>query len=297
MKAVAAILTMCLMCVLLGMGCSKEEPPPPPPKKIQKIKIPKPPERLEPEQGKAPIPAEHEMAQARQPERVKAPLVEKIQIKMPESVTEEKALPAQHVGEVKVKVPIEKEKPAEKPVPMPEIPAQEKEAATDEMKGYYIVKKGESLYDVAEREDVYMDPLKWPILYRLNMDTLGDLQTEEDVVEKGLSEGLRLKITPQDEVKENLNKRSGNRWAINVLSTTSNENIIPLTVTLIKNGYSAYLTQATIKGKVWTRLRVGFFNNKTEVDAEKEKIRSILHLSDLWSVRLGPMEFAEFAGY
>jgi hypothetical protein len=291
MKSVAAILTICLICVLLGMGCSKEESPPPPPKKIQKIKIARPPERSEPEGGKAPIPAEQEMAQARQPVKVKAPLVEKIQIKMPESVAEERAIPAKNVGEVKV--PIEREKP----VHMTEIAAQDKKTATDGMVVYYIVKRGESLYDVAEREDVYMDPLKWPILYKLNMETLGDLQTEEDVVEKGLSEGLRLKITLQDEVKEKLKKRSGDRWAINVLSTTSNENVIPLTIKLIKNGYSAYLTQATIKGKVWTRLRVGFFNNKAEADAEKEKIKSILHLSDLWSVRLGPMEFDKFAGY
>jgi hypothetical protein len=261
MKVVTTIIFISLVLFLVCEGCSKEEPPPPPPKKIQKIKIAKAPERPEHEEGIAPIPGEREMAQARQPEKATAPLVEEKQVKMPEIV------------------------------------AQEKEAAGVEMKGYYIVKKGESLYDVAEREDVYMDPMKWPLLLRVNMDALGHLQTQGDVTDKELPEGLRLKITPQDEVKENLKKRSGDRWVINVLSTTTNRKIIPLTIKLVKNGYSAYLTHATIRGKDWIRLRVGFFNNKAEADAEKEKIRSILHLGDLWSVKLGPKEFEEFAGY
>jgi hypothetical protein len=297
MKTAAATLTICLIGVLLGMGCSKEESPPPPPKKIQKIKIARPPVRPEPEQEKAPIPAEQEIVQSRQPEKVKAPLVEKIQIKMPESVVEEKSLPAKQVGKVKGKVSIERQKPLEKPVHMPEIPPQDNEVPVDQMKGFYIVKKGESLSDVAEREDVYGDPLKWPLLFRVNMDAFGHLHTQGDMTDKELPEGLRLKIITQDEVRENLKKRSGHRWAINVLSTTSNGKVMPITIKLVKNGYSAYLTRATIRGKDWTRLRVGFFNNKAEADAEKETIRSILHLGDLWSVKLGPKEFAEFAGY
>ncbi len=341
MKTVAAILTIFLMLFLGAMGCSKEEPSPPPPKKPQKIKIVKPAKRQEPEEQKAPIPAEQEKGEIsakeaeegkvaavgeipkKEAEELKPALAERIPKTETEEVkpagVEEKVAPGQEKAPEKegavakeaegVKTALIKEipkkqaeevKPAgveEKVAQGPETTTEEKETAEEEIGRYYIVKKGESLYDLTSRGDVYGNKLKWPILYRLNIDALGRLKTEGDVVERALPKGLKLRIVGPDDVKENLEKRPDRRWVVNVISTTTNEKIVPITITLIKNGYSAYLTQATIKGKVWTRLRVGFFASKAEADAQRKRIRDLLHIGDPWSVKLGPMEFAEFAGY
>jgi cell division protein FtsN len=309
MKKGAATLTICLILLLAAMGCSKEEPPAPPPKRPQKIKIVKPPKLQEPEKEKAPIPdrQEKEETTAQEAEGGAITVVEELPKRESEEGTQAAVVkksvqvPKEVVEEAKAitKEAIE-ERPAEvetKQVQVPEEAVEEEETEAEQLGGYYIVKKGESLCDVASREDVYGNRLKWPILYRCNMDTLGDLKTEGDVVERALPEGLKLRIIGPDEVEKNLKKRPNNRWVINVLSTTTNERLVPISITLIKSGHSAYLIRARIKGKVWTRLRVGFFTSKAEADAQRKKIRDLLGIDDPWSVKLGPMEFAEFAGY
>ena len=272
MRNVAAILTICLMFFLGTVACSKEEPPPPPPKKPQKIKIVRPVEVQKPEKQKAPIPADQEKG------GIAAEAAEEGKVVIA------KQIPERETGE-------------EKPAQMQERATEGEQTADEETERYYIVKKGESLYDVASREDVYANKLKWPILYRYNSDTLRSLKTEWDVVERALPEGLKLSIIGPDDVEKNLEKRQKMRWVVNVISISKNKEIVPITIALIKDGYLAYLTQATIKGKVWTRLRVGFFSGRAEADAEKEKIKDLLHLDDPWSIELGKEEFEEFAGY
>jgi len=322
MKKFAAILTIGLMFFLGTVACSKEEPPP---QKPQKIKIVKPVEVQEPEKQEAPVPGEQDkgeipteeaeegkVAVAKQiPEmetgEAKPAGIEEKPVKEPEKVSKEEGAAEKEAEEVKpalVEEIAKKQAKELKPGGVEERTSQMQERATGKVETteketgrYYIVKKSESLYDVASREEVYGNRLKWPILYRYNIDTLGGLMTEGDVVEKALPEGLKLRIIGTDEVEENLERRSNARWIVNVLSATTNENVVPIAITLIKNGHTVYLTQATIKGKVWTRLRVGFFASRKEADAEKEKIKDLLNLGDPWSVKLGPIEFAEFAGY
>ena len=318
MKTVAAILAIGVMLLLGTMGCSKEEPPPPPPKEPPKIKIVKPVKVQEPEKQKAPIPGEQEKEETpvKEAEEGKVAVVGEIPKKETgeekpaleqEKMAEEEGVVEKEAKEVKtalVKEIPERQAEELKPAGVGEKPAQSQERATEEeetgdkeIERYYTVKKGESLYDVASREDVYGNKLKWPVLYRCNIDTLGGLKTEGDVVERALPEGSKLMIIGPDDVEENLEKRPNKRWVVNVLSTTTNEKVVPITITLIKNGHTAYLSRTTIKGKMWTRLRVGFFTSKAEADAQRERIKDLLHLGDPWSVKLGPMEFAEFAGY
>jgi cell division protein FtsN len=325
MRNVAAILTICLMFFLGTVACSKEEPPPPPAKKPQKIKIVKPVEVQEPEKQKAAIPGDQEkggiaaeaaeegkVAAAEQiPERetgeVKSAGVEGKPVTGQEKASKEEGAAEKEAEGVKpvLAEEIAKKQAKElKPDGVEERISQTQESAAGKMETtekktviYYIVKKGESLYDVASREDVYANKLKWPILYRYNSETLSGLKTDEDVVVRALPEGLKLRVIGHDDVEENLDKRQKMRWVVNVISISKNKEIVPITIALIKDGYLAYLTQATIKGKVWTRLRVGFFSGRAEADAEKEKIKDLLHLDDPWSIELGKEEFEEFAGY
>ena len=259
MKFSAIIISICLTLYLWFGGCSREEPPPPP---VKKHKIAMPIKRPVQEMDETSLHSKQENAkeEAEEATKVKTAAVE------------------------------------EKAIKPPETEIMEKETVVEEVTGYYIVKKGDSLSNIAGRGDVYGDPLKWPILYRLNMDKLATLEAGEDFLESELPEGVMLKIITPDEAKENLERRLHNVWVVNVLSATTNEKIIHVAIRLIKNGYPVYITRATVKGKDWMRLRVGFFKNKTEADTEGKRIMSLLNLSNSWVTKIGK-ELEEFGGY
>ena len=259
MKVPAAAVAICLVTFLWCGSCSREDPPP-----VQRVKEVK---------------------------RIKMPATEEAKT---EATDEEK------ISKTEVKEPEEVKKAAveEKALTMPQTDAEEKETKPEEVTGYYAVKKGDSLSAIAAREDVYGDPLKWPILYRLNKDELGKLITLEEILpDTELPEGVRLRFVSSDEVRENLERRLHNVWAVNVLSATTDGKIIPLAIKLINNGYPAYVTHTKVKGKDWMRLRVGFFGNRTEADTEGKKIMAMLKLTDSWVTKVGEEERKEFGGY
>ncbi len=214
MRVSATIISICLTLFLWCAGCSREEPPPPPMKKY-----------------KAAMP-------------IKRPAPEKVQTALPrkEEKAKEEAKEAAEVKTAAVK---------EETIKPPGIETIEKERAVEEVTGYYIVKKGDSLSSISGRDDVYGDPLKWPILYRLNMDKIAELQLVDDFLDRELPEGVRLKITTPDEAKENLKRRLHNVWVVNVLSATTIGEIISSTIRLIRSGYPVYITSAKVKGKDW----------------------------------------------
>jgi len=260
MRVSATTVSICLTLLLSCLGCSKEEPPPP---QVKNYKVVMP---------------------------IKRPAPEKVQTALPrkEEKAKEEAKEAAEVKTAAVK---------EETIKPPETETMEKERAAEEVTGYYIVKKGDSLSSISGRDDVYGDPLKWPILYRLNMDRLAKLQLVEDFLDRELPEGLRLKIITPDEARENVKGRLNKVWVVNVLSATARVDIIPSTIRLIRNGYPVYITSAKVKGKDWMRLRVGFFKNRTEADTEGKKIMAMLNIVDSWVTRAGKNELEKFGGY
>jgi hypothetical protein len=194
--------------------------------------------------------------------------------------------PAAEKESVEIAATIEEEKP-EKVI----------ENAKVEENGYYVTKRGDSLSGIARRKDVYGDDLKWPIIYSLNMEKLNDIEKDEDFPDRKLPEGIELKILTPDEVKENLEKRPKNYWVINLISSPEEERVIPHAVKLIRNGYPAYITSVDIEGKEWMRLRVGFFEQRKDAEAEGKKIMDILNFSDIWTTKVGDIERGEFGGY
>ncbi len=265
MQCQALIICMCLTLFLPFGGCSQDEEPLPPlrgNKVVKPIKRPAPPP---PEKAKtSPTPS----VGLRRPE--------------PEEKKTEKAKTAPVSTKVSEKVDI---RAGEKKIPSKTEP------------GYYVVKKGDSLESIAGRPDVYGDPLKWPILCRFNMDKLGKMQAGEDFVDRNLPEGTRLKIVTPAEKKENLKTRANNVWVVNVLSTPNKKEIIPATVKLVEKGYTAYITRTEVKGKDYMRLRVGFFGNKAQADAEGKNIKALLNLGEPWKTKAGEEEFKDFGGY
>lgn len=167
----------------------------------------------------------------------------------------------------------------------------------EETKGFYEAKNGDTLATVAGKREVFGDCLKWPILYRLNAQALASLPSADKLPDLPLADGIRLRIVSHEEVTKNLEKRSGNHWVVNVLSVTTDAELIPAVINLIKNDYLVYVASARVNEKNWMRVRVGFFRTKEQAESEGKRIMELLSLHDSWVTRLPKAEFAEYAGY
>jgi len=198
------------------------------------------------------------------------------------------------------KAPMEKPAAvADKPTADPTPPAEEKKIASErkdiDEPRIYTVKKGDTLSSIAARSDVLKDPLKWAILLRLNRDKLGEWPAGEDLPDRELPQGTKIRVMTAREARASLKKESGSLWVVNVLSATTNAEIVPPAVTLVKQGYPAYIVRAKVKGKDYMRLRVGFFKNKNEADEVGKKIKEELNFKDSWSTKADKEEHEEVA--
>jgi len=175
-------------------------------------------------------------------------------------------------------------------------PAERQAEAREKPKGYYIVKTAESLSRVAARDEVYGDPLKWPILYFYNKDKIGELQLVDGFLDRGLPEGERLKIITPRDAQENLRQRAGCAYAVNVLSARTQKRLISSAIRLMREGYPVYITSAMVKGREWIRLRVGFFQTRLDASLERMKINDLLRIHNSWVTELDQDELEEFGG-
>jgi LysM repeat protein len=274
MKVPEFLVPVCLFVFVFG--CSGEDQssgPPPSPKVVQTIKQPLP------EQAQAPVEAEEKKSEQAPDEKPATPK------EKPPVTSKDEAL----------------ERPS---TVMPQGPAAEKPSApakaaqeTPEKPGYYVVKKGDTLSKVASRQDTMRDPLKWPILLRLNLDKLSALTNGEDFATRELPTGIELRYITPREAKEGLKKPSESRWVVNVISASTEAEIVPPAVILSRQGYPVYITRAYVKGKDYLRLRVGFFESGKEAREQGEKIRSLLNLQDFWATKADDVEYEEVAGF
>jgi hypothetical protein len=166
-----------------------------------------------------------------------------------------------------------------------------------EKPGYYTVEVGDSLSTVAAKPEVYRNALKWPVLYRLNADKLGDMEPGADLPDRELPEGLKLRFITPEEARKNLEANADEPWVVNVLSATNYKRIVPATIGLIQQGYPVYLTSAVVEGRDWMRLRIGFFKSRSEAEAEGERIMTKLDFADSWTTKIGEQELGEYGGF
>jgi hypothetical protein len=225
-------------------------------------------------------------------------------VEKPTTVAEEKKPPVVEKAQTE-KPAVSQEKPSAAPTPAAEEKkiASEEPATTQARKkdkeepATYLVKKGDSLSSIAARADFLKDPLKWPILFGLNKDKLGEWATGEDLPDRELPQGTKLKVITAGEARASLKKATGALWVVNVLSATTNAEIVPPAVTLVKQGYPVYIVRANVKGKDYMRLRVGFFKNRIEADEMGKKIKEQLSFQDSWSTKADKEEYEEVAGF
>jgi len=197
----------------------------------------------------------------------------------------------------------------------------EEQEVIKEEDGYYRVQKGDSLSKVAGREDVYGNTLMWLSLFRLNMDRLGGMKVAEafdlkwsslfrlntdssngvNVLEnfeaEELPEGLNLKFVTEKDAKENPAKVAEKIWVVSVISSQNMKSLVPPAITLMKNGYRVYISEARVKGRDWMRLRVGFFATYQEAAEEGGKIMSMLGEDETWVTRIAQSELDNYGRY
>jgi hypothetical protein len=186
-----------------------------------------------------------------------------------------------------------------KPGPSP-LPAehQEEPGDTKQEDGHYRVQKGDSLFSIAGRKDVYGDPSKWPSLYRLNMDQLSKIEeAHKGLNQEALPEGLDLRFVTAQDAKENLAELGQKSWVVNVLSSRTAEKLLPPALKLMQNGYRVYIITVEVKGEEWMRLRVGFFADKPEAAEAGREIMSLLNSGKPWIVKIDQKELEEYGGY
>jgi tetratricopeptide (TPR) repeat protein len=182
--------------------------------------------------------------------------------------------------------------------PSPTTEQLEEVSIPEVKEGYYITKKGDSLSIIAGHSEIYGDPLKWPSLFRLNVEEFDESEIGKDFQDKELAEGRELKFVTPREAEENLKKLGRKRWAIHVLSVQKPASIPPYVSKLTRNGFHAYITEAEVNDKEWTRLRVGFFEDYEEAKRNADMIRPLLSKTiKLTVVKISDSELDRFGGY
>jgi hypothetical protein len=199
--------------------------------------------------------------------------------------------------------------PAPEPIPAPvavlppqeetPTPPQKKESTSESQpeseETVYRVRESETLLEIAGRHDVYGDVLKWPTLYRLNINKF---QSAEDILSSPVQKGTQLRMVTSDQASKRAAMMGERLWVVNATSArTPDKTVLPAT-SLIKKGYHVYLIKTVLAGEEWIRLRVGFYPNILEAMAVCEEIRPLMRNSGEPCVsKIGAEEFEKNAGY
>jgi tetratricopeptide (TPR) repeat protein len=175
------------------------------------------------------------------------------------------------------------------PPPEPRLPAKE---------AFCKVRKNDSLADIAGRQDVYGDALKWPSLFRLNRSALEKMRVTESLPSEKLPEGLRLKYVSRDEAAERLVEVGDKLWVVDVASAKSMSGVVPPAILLMRKGYHAYLSKSHLAGEEWIRLRVGFYKDILEALKVSEEVKASLNMSETpMPMKIDKKELERFAVY
>jgi DedD protein len=73
-------------------------------------------------------------------------------------------------------------------------------------------------------------------------------------------------------------KANGKTWSVQVNAYPDEKSANDLVDRLKNKGYNAFVTQASIKGKVWYRVRVGRFGSREEAEKTEESLKNKEHL-------------------
>ena len=84
-------------------------------------------------------------------------------------------------------------------------------------------------------------------------------------------------------------------WAIGVSSFTTKKRAVALKKELIAGGYNTYMTEATVKDRLWYRVRVGFFETRAQAQAEMKHIDENFNNTSPWVVKPNSTERKKYS--
>ncbi len=291
MRSLSMPALVALFALSWMIGCSSEESSPPPRKPEVVRKSITTPSKTDP--------AVSEAVSDKTQKSEKAPDVRSERTEVPSGVTavEKGTGPGDKSGVTESREDLASGQTSETSETIPRREETPSESQTGPVAGEYTAQPGDSLAVAAGREDVLGDPLKWPVLFQLNREKLAGMTLDERLPERPVPDGVHLRYTLTPEEREQAETGPEANWVVNVVSSPTADRIDGAAVRLLKKGYSAYISRATIEGQKWMRLRVGFFQDRDSAVKAGKELQAVLGQEDSWPVRIGPEEKAEYAYY
>ncbi|MFP4475951.1 MAG: SPOR domain-containing protein [Desulfatibacillaceae bacterium] len=165
----------------------------------------------------------------------------------------------------------------------------------------HLTREDETMRDIASLPWTYGSRLMWPLVYYMNPEEISrHLENRADAPTTPLPVGLNLALLLPEESQQRalyLLDKDPRPWVINVRSVEDWREINGQLLTLIDEGYFAYITLYVTPEKRWKRLRIGFYASKEEAGAEGEKVKKVLGLKDVWITTANKDELLRFRGF
>ena len=114
---------------------------------------------------------------------------------------------------------------------------------------------------------------------------------DDEWVAKYANEALSMIANPNKSVKRST-APSANEWVVNVASYTSRSEADATSEMLREMDFAPYITEFTLNGTLWYRVRVGFFKSRASADSTKSLIAQELKITDACSVKAAPSELS-----
>lgn len=113
--------------------------------------------------------------------------------------------------------------PEAEPEPEPEPETESEERAEPEPEpepeGNYTVRRGDSLWDISGRGEVYDDPYQWPLIFRANSDKIEDA----DLIFPGQEFTYPRDVSQSDEDAAIEHARTRGSWSLDRVEQTDQD--------------------------------------------------------------------------
>ena len=150
------------------------------------------------------------------------------------------------------------------PIPAPPVPPKPER--------FYEAKRGECLWEIAARPEIYNKPEMWTVLYRANPGVMDYYYQKGGAPFVIIDPGVRLRIPESQKVKRLQDDVAKKLW---VLQLSANRNIrfaLILAARIKGSGCVVYVMEDLSGRQPWYLVRMGFFTNREKARVGAGKV-------------------------